>query len=279
MLKCETACTLGAFLFEDILCRWGAVEEIVTNNGTTFVAAVTWLTQKYGIHHIRISAYNSKANGIIERSHHTIQDSLVKACNGDITQWPVIVPHIFWANRVTMRRATGHSPYFMAHGVEPLLPFDVSKATFMLPDLITPLSTTDLIALRAQQLMKRNDDLTNIHLRVLNAHFSSIKDFKCLFAHTIHDFDFRPGTLVLILNKKIEPSSNVKCKPRYFSPMLVVSCLPNGLYHLAEIDGTLSKLKFATFCLIPYFPCSMTSLNITQYINAEDLASVSPEGK
>jgi hypothetical protein len=66
MLKSETVRTLGMFLFEEILCRWGVVEEIVTDNGSPFVPAVSWLAEKYHIHHIRILAYNSQANGIVE---------------------------------------------------------------------------------------------------------------------------------------------------------------------------------------------------------------------
>ena len=58
-LRKETGHTLGAFLFEEILCRWGAVAEIVTDNGTAFVAALDWLERRFGIRHIRISAYNS----------------------------------------------------------------------------------------------------------------------------------------------------------------------------------------------------------------------------
>jgi transposase InsO family protein len=64
---------LAAFIFEDILCRWDAVEEIVTDNGTAFVAALDLLADRYGIRHICISAYNSHANGIVERQHRTIR--------------------------------------------------------------------------------------------------------------------------------------------------------------------------------------------------------------
>jgi hypothetical protein len=39
-LRTETGCTLGAFLFEEVLCQWVAAEEIVTNNGTAFVAVL-----------------------------------------------------------------------------------------------------------------------------------------------------------------------------------------------------------------------------------------------
>jgi hypothetical protein len=39
-LHVETGCTLGLFIFEDILCRWGAVREIVTDNGTAYVVVL-----------------------------------------------------------------------------------------------------------------------------------------------------------------------------------------------------------------------------------------------
>jgi hypothetical protein len=78
MLKREMGRMLGAFLFKEILCQWGAIEEIISDNRTPFVAAVDWLAAKYSIQHIHISAYNSKANVLVERSHRTIQDSLVK---------------------------------------------------------------------------------------------------------------------------------------------------------------------------------------------------------
>ena len=71
-LRKENEKTLGDFIFEDILCRWGGVAEIVTDNGPTFVAVVGYLSKKYGIHHIRISPYNSQANGIVEHKHFNI---------------------------------------------------------------------------------------------------------------------------------------------------------------------------------------------------------------
>ena len=62
-------------LFEDILCRWGGVAEIVTYNGPAFVAVAGYLSEKYGIHHIKISPYNSQANGIVECKHFDMSPS------------------------------------------------------------------------------------------------------------------------------------------------------------------------------------------------------------
>ena len=64
MLQHENSRTLGSFVFEDILCHWGAVEEIVTDSGPAFVQAVEYLSKQYYINHICISSYNSRVNGV-----------------------------------------------------------------------------------------------------------------------------------------------------------------------------------------------------------------------
>jgi len=53
---------LATFIFEDILCQWGGAE-IVTDNGPEFVATAGYLSEKYGIHHVKISPYSFQANG------------------------------------------------------------------------------------------------------------------------------------------------------------------------------------------------------------------------
>jgi hypothetical protein len=51
------------------LCCWGALEEIVSNNGLAFIEALNCLAEQYGIHHICISPFNSQANRIVECHH------------------------------------------------------------------------------------------------------------------------------------------------------------------------------------------------------------------
>jgi hypothetical protein len=273
-LRTETGRTLGAFLFEEILCRWGAVEEIVTDNGTAYVAALDWLAKRYDIRHIQISAYNSRANGIVERQHRTIRESIVKACEGDVSKWPVVAPFAFWADRATTRKSTGHSPFYMAHGVEPVLPFDIALATFLVPNLANPLSTVELIATWIRQLQRREDDLAAIHTNVLKSRFESVRQFERQYESTIRDFDFRPGALVLVRNSSIETDLGRKAKPRYVGPMVVVRRTQNGSYRLAELDGTISNLRFAAFRLVPYHARLRTSIPVTRLVDRSDLARV-----
>jgi hypothetical protein len=273
-LRTETGRTIGAFIFEEILCRWGAVEEIVTDNGTAYVAALDWLASRYGIRHIRISAYNSRANGIVERQHRTIRDSLVKACDGDASKWPAAAPFVFWADRATTRKSTGLSPFFMAHGVEPILPFDITLATFLVPNLTKPLSTDELIAIRARQLEKRQDDLAAIHDRILKSRYASVRQFEQQYENTIQHQAFKPGDLVLVRNLGSDTEIGNKTKPRYFGPMLVIRRTRNGTYRLAELDGAVSKLRYAAFRIVPYLARSRSSIPVTRVVDREDLATV-----
>ncbi|KAF9543844.1 hypothetical protein CPC08DRAFT_615069, partial [Agrocybe pediades] len=88
----------------------------------------------------------SRANGIVERSHFDIRQALFKACDGDESKWHQVVAYMFWADRVTVRRRMGCSPYFGLTGTHPLLPFDIAEANYLLPPPSEVLSTTDLMA-------------------------------------------------------------------------------------------------------------------------------------
>jgi hypothetical protein len=254
MLRKETGAAIGTFIFEEILCRWGALEEIVTDNGKPFVEALNYLASRYGINHIRISAYNSQANGPVERRHRDVREAVMKTCDGDERKWYTVVPVVFWAERVTVQKRLGFSPYYMAHGIEPLMPFDLSEATYMAPAQTSTLTTAELLALRARQLQKREEDLDDLVKRVVKARFASAKDFERRHASTIKDFNFGKGDLVLVRNSRIEMSWDRKAKPRWFGPMIVVKRHTGGAYQLSELDGAVSATRFAAFRVVPYYP-------------------------
>lgn len=124
--------------------------------------AAEYLAAKYQINHICISPYNSQANGIVERRHLDVREALVKASEGQEQHWTIAAPTVFWAKQVSIQKSTGYSPYYIAHGIELLLPFDLAEATYLTPSLTKPLPTEDLIAACAIQLCKQPQDLTEV---------------------------------------------------------------------------------------------------------------------
>jgi hypothetical protein len=110
MLKAENSMALEHWIFHDISCRWGVLGEIVTDNGAPFLKALAYLSKCYHINHVKISRYNSRANGIVERPHFDVRHALLKAVDGEENKWSQAAYSVFWLERVIVRKCMGCSP-------------------------------------------------------------------------------------------------------------------------------------------------------------------------
>ena len=186
----------------------------------------------------------------------------MKTCKGNKSKWREVLPQVFWAERITVRQSTGYSPYYMAHGVHPLLPFDIVKATYLAPTQDFGISPEDLIATCARQLSKCPEDLEAMQEIVTKSCHNNLERFEKWYSSRIVDHNFRPGDLVLVRNTRIEESLNRKTKPRYLGPMVVVRRTAGSSYIIAELDGAQSELQVAGFRLVPYLLRTRTAIPI-----------------
>ena len=271
MMAEENGKNIADFIFENVICRWGAVREIVSDNGGPYVAALKELADKYHIRHIRISPYNSQANGLVERRHRDVREVIMKMVKGQESKWPSVVHAAFWAERITVQKATGLSPFQMVHGIEPLLPFDLAEGTYLAPVDGKRLSPEELVAARTKQLLRRPQDLEEIKDKISKARFTSAQQFEKEFKNTIKDRIFKPGDLVMVRNTRVEKELNRKTKPRYLGPYAVVRRTKGGAYILAELDGSIWQTRFAAFRVVPYYAREKIEVSI------EELTELSKE--
>jgi hypothetical protein len=251
-LQSDNAEAIGRFLLESIICRWGCPRWIVTDNAGQFLAALDWLQAKYGITGIRISSYNSQANGPVERGHWDLRQSIFKATGGDGRKWFWFLPQVLWADRITTRRGLGCSPYFAVTGAHPTVPLDIVEATWLVeyPDHI--ISTAELVGLRAKALAKHIQHIGEMRQRVSAEKIAAVQRYERVHEHTIKDYNFKPGNLILVRNTKVEKSLNTKMEPRYLGPMVVVRRTQGGSYLVCELNGAMYPGKVAQFRVIPY---------------------------
>ena len=146
----------------------------------------------------------------MEQSHFKVREAIFKACDGDKLKWSGVAYSVFWAERVTIRCRMRCSPYFAVTGTHPPLPIYIVEANYLLlpPDSIQ--SSNDLITRCAITLQKRCNQLSKLTEQVYQARVSTAIRLKNKHWHTINNYNFQLGDLVLIRNTAIEKALNCK---------------------------------------------------------------------
>ncbi|KAF9258095.1 hypothetical protein L218DRAFT_877901, partial [Marasmius fiardii PR-910] len=170
------------------------------------------------------------------------------------SKWALTAHSIFWTERVTVRRSIGTSPYFLAHGVHPVLPLDVYEATYLIPPPDSVLSTTNLLACCARELQKHLEDLEQMRQSIYRKCLDRVQELEKQHSRSIKSFDFSCGDLVLVRNTKFDKTIGNKTKMRYIGPLIVLTWNKGGAYIVCELDGTVWKRPVSTFHVIPYRP-------------------------
>ena len=114
-ISCESVAK--AFL-STWIARFGPPLTLISDRGTQFRAELLQkLNSLLGIHHIRTSSYNPRANGMVERSHRTLKSALKARGSYWLDQLPIVL----FGMRIHPDEDC-NSPYSLTFGEQPLVP-------------------------------------------------------------------------------------------------------------------------------------------------------------
>lgn len=122
--------------------RYGLPQELLSDRGGNFTEE---LLQKLNIQHLKTSPYHPQSNGMLERFHGVLKQTLRKT-QDQATQW---LPFVLFAYRETPHSSTGFSPFELTFGREIRRPLSIVKETWSLEKKL-PLSVVEFI-LRTQE--------------------------------------------------------------------------------------------------------------------------------
>jgi hypothetical protein len=241
-LRDATATAIANFIWEDIICRHGCPRRIIMDGGPENKnAIVDELLKRYNIKKIEISAYHPQANGLIEVGHKPIKNCLAKLKHAGKGTWMNNLSAVIWADRVTIRGPTGMSPFEMLTGNIPLLPIDLEFPTWIVHDWSSIRSTEDLLAYRAIQLSRREEDLEEAAARLRRMRLQGKELFDD--SHALRRNPLKKDDMVLLFNSKdiMDRSTRTRALPKWTGPFRIQEVnIDKGYYFLAEMDGSLN---------------------------------------
>ena len=121
----KTSESVVNLLFEQLIPRHSCPLSITVDNGKEFDNKNFKESLKYlNIAHIAISPYNARANGIVERSHSTLNNILSKLINDNTDIWDTQINAALSAIRTNVSKSTKRSPFFLLYNRDPILPLD-----------------------------------------------------------------------------------------------------------------------------------------------------------
>ena len=150
------------------MARFGCLLLIVNDGGPENQDLTKELLERFNVWNVQVAAYHPQSNGLVERGHQNIVDALAKltAPSGKPGNWPAHLAAVSWADRITVRKSTGMTPYRVVFGQECLLPVEIAMESWRVVDWLRVERAwnkrAELLALRARQLERRSENIEKV---------------------------------------------------------------------------------------------------------------------
>ncbi|KAL5573513.1 hypothetical protein UlMin_023110 [Ulmus minor] len=146
-----------AFIWKNIVCRFGVPRELVSDHRTQFEnEKLESICDRLGIKKIFSSPAHPKSNGQVEAVNKTIKQTLKKKLEKSKGAWVDELPLVLWSYRTSFRATTGETPFSLAYGVEAVIPIEISLPTFRV-DNFDEESNDVLLALTTDLLEEKRE--------------------------------------------------------------------------------------------------------------------------
>lgn len=124
-LRSQEATDCDKVLYEEVICRYGAPDVIVSDRGSNFLSKlVASVCELFQITRHHTSAFHPQTNSCVERVNATLGQALRSFCNERQDDWDQYLPSIMLALRNMKSSTTVSTPFELMYGREMRMPID-----------------------------------------------------------------------------------------------------------------------------------------------------------
>ena len=187
---------------------YGVPETITTDRGSQFTSRIwTQLLQTWGVKHNTTTAYHPQSNGLVERLHRRLKESLIALCREEREKWFWRLPMTMLALRTTVKPDIGASPSELVYGEGISIPGQLGG----------PPQLDD-----AELLRQQRSTLRNLQVEVERLQPTPTSRHRSPQVHIPEDL--ATATHVLVLRGGVQPTLTAP----YDGPFRVLERGPNG---------------------------------------------------
>ncbi len=214
------------FVMSNIICRYGMVEQIFSDQGANFESHLfKHLCVLLGTHKFHSSAYHPEGNGITERPNKTIKPNLAKYVNDGGDDWDLFLPLAISAYNNSYHSTVKVTPYEAIFGRPSVQVTDILLSNQL------PSSTKLRDVAEYIKAIRLNADYINSHIRSSTTAAQARQ--KKYYDRFVKDkATFKVGDHVKIKNFTVRPGHSKAFEPKFLGPYLVTELLGDLNYRL-----------------------------------------------
>nr|GEZ79279.1 reverse transcriptase domain-containing protein [Tanacetum cinerariifolium] len=119
------------FVWDNIVCRFGILGEIISENGKQFTdnPFKDWcdkinITQRFA------SVKHPQSNGLVESTNRSVGEGIKARLREGNKNWVEELPHVLWAHRTMIKSSHGDTPFSLTYGTEVVIPAEIGMPIY-----------------------------------------------------------------------------------------------------------------------------------------------------
>ena len=234
------------FLWKNVICRHDCFEKLIIDDEFENRGWIANLFEKYDSKRVMISTYHFQTNDMMKKKHKFLIDALSKMSADDRDDWVKHLSTVLWTDRSTVKISTEKTPYFLLCENESILFIEIKHFIWKILLWEKVRSISDLLVMRARQLKKKKEDMT----QTVDMMRRMRKQNKELFDdyHEIRNKEIKEKNMIFLHNTQHEKNKNSQRKLNYKWKNLyrIIEVIVNkNIYFLIELNDIDLKSTFA----------------------------------